>query len=248
MSTPLVSIIMPAYNSQKYISYSIESVLKQNYTNWELLITDDMSSDGTKEVVKSYALRDSRIKLFSTNKNSGAGVARNCSIENAQGRYIAFLDADDQWLPTKLYEQVNFMLSNNYAFTFTSYQKLEGELIKGTVLAPKSVTYRQLISSNVIGCLTAMYDTEAIGKCYMPLIRKRQDMGLWLEILKKVPKAYSLSAVLAIYRVGSGMSQNKLEILKWQWIFYRDVLRLNFFRACYYFSIYSIKGFIKYQK
>ncbi|WP_335923206.1 glycosyltransferase family 2 protein [Shewanella chilikensis] len=244
---PLVSIIMPVYNAEKYIDRAINSVINQSYQNWELLITDDLSNDCSQKIVQEYSKQDNRIKLFVNEENGGAGVARNNSIKHAKGRFIAFLDADDQWLPEKLTKQINFMLINKYAFTFTAYQKLEGEKHKGIVIPPSSTTYKKLLSSNVIGCLTAIYDAEVLGKQYMPLIRKRQDMGLWLKILKEVPKAYSLPTVLALYRVDSGMTQNKLKILKWQWLFYRKVVRLNVFEAIYHFSIYAVKGFMKHS-
>lgn len=244
---PLVSIIMPVYNADKYIGKSICSVINQSYQNWELLITDDLSNDNTQKIVQEYCNKDSRIKLFVNEENGGAGVARNNSIRHAKGRFIAFLDADDQWLSEKLAKQINFMLTNKYAFTFTAYQKLEGEERKGIVTPPSSTTYKKLLSSNVIGCLTAVYDTKILGKQYMPLIRKRQDMGLWLNILKQVPEAYSLPNVLALYRVDSGMTQNKLEVLKWQWLFYRKVVKLNVFEATCHFSIYAVKGFLKHS-
>lgn len=244
---PLVSIIMPAYNAELHIAESIDSVISQTYSNWELLITDDRSTDTTQKIINEYAIQDSRIKLFINDENGGAGIARNNSIKQSVGRFIAFLDADDQWLPEKLTTQISFMLRNNYAFTFTAYQKLEGETLKGTVTPPQFTTYNKLLNSNVIGCLTAVYDTNVLGKHYMPVIRKRQDMGLWLSLLKQVPKSYSLPDVLALYRVDSGMTQNKFKILKWQWLFYRDVLELNIFRATYHFFIYSVKGFLKHS-
>ncbi|MGE6810757.1 glycosyltransferase family 2 protein [Pseudoalteromonas nigrifaciens] len=245
MEQPLVSVIMPAYNAEQHIAQSIESVISQSYANWELLITDDRSTDSTQAIVKAYAVNDPRIKLFINADNGGAGIARNNSIKKAKGRYIAFLDADDQWLPEKLTTQISFMLKNDYAFTFTAYQKIEGNEKKGIVIPPESTSYKKLLSSNVIGCLTAVYDAEKLGKKYMPLIRKRQDMGLWLEILKEIPKAQSISTVLGLYRVDSGMTQNKLAILKWQWLFYRETVRLNLIESIYHFFIYSIKGLFK---
>ncbi|WP_338367074.1 glycosyltransferase family 2 protein [uncultured Pseudoalteromonas sp.] len=247
MQEPLVSVIMPAYNAEIYISESIESVITQSYANWELLITDDHSTDKTQQIINEYATKDPRIKLFINEQNGGAGVARNNSIKQASGRFIAFLDADDKWLPEKLTKQISFMLTNNYAFTFTAYQKLEQGELRGTIKPPVFTTYKKLLSSNVIGCLTAVYDTQVLGKLYMPLIRKRQDMGLWLNILEQVPKAYCLEDVLALYRVDSGMTQNKLEILKWQWLFYRKVKKLSIFKSAYHFVIYSVKGFLKHS-
>ncbi|URQ99014.1 glycosyltransferase [Pseudoalteromonas sp. SCSIO 43095] len=248
MEKPLVSVIMPAYNAEKYIAQSIDSVVKQSYQNWELLITDDRSNDNTQEIVKQYSNQDSRIKLFVNKENGGAGVARNNSIKQAKGRFIAFLDADDQWLPEKLIKQIAIMQKNNYAFTFTAYQKVEGNEKKAIITPPKYTTYRKLLGGNVIGCLTAIYDTEVLGKKYMPLIRKRQDMGLWLNILKDVERAYCLNEALALYRVDSGMTQDKLEILKWQWLFYRKEMKLSVMMTSYYFAIYCYNALLKYLK
>lgn len=245
MEEPLVSIIMPAYNSEMHISESIKSVMQQTYKNWELLITDDRSTDNTQQIVNTFAETDHRIKLFINERNGGAGVARNNSIKQANGRFIAFLDSDDLWQPTKLEKQISFMLKNGYAFTYTAYQKFSQNNLLGVVNPPNYTTYSSLLSSNVIGCLTAVYDAGLLGKNYMPLIRKRQDMGLWLEILKNTEKAFCLNEVLSLYRIDSGMTQNKFKILKWQWRFYRDVVNLNFLSACYYFILYSIKGFVK---
>lgn len=247
MEEPLVSVIMPAYNAERYISESIQSVLAQTYTNWELLITDDLSSDETQSIVKKFASNDPRIKLYVSIENGGAGSARNNSIKHANGRFIAFLDADDQWMPEKLAKQIGFMLNNNYELTFTAYKKLEGGTSKGLVIPPSYTTYKKLLNGNVIGCLTAVYDASKLGKQYMPLIRKRQDMGLWLQILKLTSKAYSLPDALALYRIDSGMTQNKFEILRWQWLFYREVVKLNLFRTVYHFLIYSVKGFLKHS-
>jgi glycosyltransferase involved in cell wall biosynthesis len=244
----LVSIIMPSYNSAITIVESIESVLSQSYKNWELLITDDCSIDSTPDVVKEYQRKDSRIKFFSLEENGGAGRARNNSIKHAKGRFIAFLDSDDLWLPCKLRKQICFMLKHNYAFTYSAYQKFSLESDLGVIRPPVCTTYQKLLYSNVIGCLTVIYDTKYLGKRYMPLIRKRQDMGLWLTILKKIPKAYCLNEVLAKYRVDTGMSQKKITVLRYQWQLYREVIGLSFIRSLFTFAVYAYKGYIKSRK
>ena len=241
----IASIIMPTFNSVKTLLQSIDSIKNQTYANWELLITDDASTDNSTDVINHFVQKDERIKLFTLDKNSGAGAARNHSIKHATGRFIAFLDADDIWLPTKLEKQIKFMLDNKYVLTYGAYQKFDSDGDLGVINPPLEVSYNQLLYSNVIGCLTAIYDTEYIGKQYMPLIRKRQDMGLWLIILKMVPKAYCLNEVLAKYRVDSGMTQNKWAVLKYQWQFYREVVGLNRFKALNVFIIYAIKGYLK---
>ncbi|MEL4429147.1 glycosyltransferase family 2 protein [Shewanella mangrovisoli] len=242
---PLVSIIMPSYNSAKTIAESIDSVISQTYQNWELLITDDVSFDNTRDIVRSYCAKDNRIKLFELDINSGAGASRNNSIENSKGIYIAFLDSDDLWFSDKLSTQISFMKLNNVLLSYSAYQKFSREGDRGVIIPPSSVTYEELLTGNVIGCLTAIYNANVLGKRYMPLIRKRQDMGLWLNILEDIDMAYGISDVLAKYRVDTGMTKNKLNILKWQWAFYREVLGLNFFKTIKCFILYAYKGFLK---
>jgi teichuronic acid biosynthesis glycosyltransferase TuaG len=243
-----VSIIMPSYNAEKTIVQSIQSVLQQNYSNWELLITDDKSTDNTVKIINQFVAKDTRIKLFENEQNLGAGGSRNRSIKESKGRYIAFLDSDDLWLDNKLAIQIDYMQKNDIALSYTWYQKFGDKGDGGFVKPQLTVTYQQLLYSNVIGCLTAVYDTELLGKRYMPLIRKRQDMGLWLDILKDVDMAHGIPDVLAKYRVDSGMTQNKFNVLKWQWRFYRDVVGLTTFKSLPYFIGYAVKGFIKYKK
>lgn len=243
----LVSIIMPTYNSSKTIISSVKSVLAQKYENWELLITDDCSSDNTLDIILNLSKSDERIKVFSLNENSGAGAARNNSIEKSKGRFIAFLDSDDMWCDDKLLRQVDFMLTGHYGLTYTAYSKINSEgQIKKEIRPPSKINYNELLKSNVIGCLTAMYDVSILGKVYMPLIRKRQDMALWLNILKKIDFAYCLNENLAFYREGhSSLSSNKFKVLKSQWSFYRDHLELNYPLAMYYFFNYIYKALIK---
>lgn len=239
----LVSIIMPTYNSEATVQESIASVLAQTYENWELIITDDCSTDRTVDILKN--IEDSRIKVLSLSQNSGAGAARNHSISKATGTFIAFLDSDDLWHPEKLAKQIQFMRDNNHSFTFTSYQKICNGHKAAVVNAPATTTYNSLLYSNTIGCLTAVYNQEDLGKHYMPLIRKRQDMALWLELLKITPKAYSLAEPLAYYRTNTGMTTNKLTVISYQWKFYREIAKLSFTDSLFKMLIYSIRGVIK---
>ncbi|OOE39325.1 glycosyl transferase [Salinivibrio kushneri] len=242
-----VSIITPSYNSIHYISDTIDSIRYQTLTDWEMIIVDDCSSDNSVSVIKSYTEKDSRIKLIQLKENSGAAVARNAGIEAAQGRYIAFLDSDDLWLPDKLEKQLVFMQQDDIAFSFSAYHKIDEEGVDiGTVSVPENVSYHELLKCCVIGCLTAMYDTKKIGKVYMPLIRKRQDFGLWLRILKKCGIAYGIAQPLAKYRVRKdSISSNKLKAALYNWKLYREVENLNLFQALYYFSHYAINGVLR---
>lgn len=223
----LVSIITPSYNSSRFISQTIESILSQTYTNWELLITDDCSTDNTREIVKSYQRKDPRIKFFQLKENSGPGVARNHSIEMAKGRFIAFCDSDDRWYPEKLEKQLAFMQEKNCALSYTSYMVCdENNAIASIVVPFSNVTYTALKRDNGIGCSTVVYDVNKVGKMYFPDIRKRQDWGLWLNILKKVKVAYGMKEPLAVYRIQeTSLSSNKLSLIRYNIAVYRQVLK-----------------------
>lgn len=202
---PLVSIITPAYNSSEFISETISSIIQQTFTDWELLITDDCSTDNTVQVVRTLAEKDSRIKLSRLEQNSGAAVARNEALERASGRYIAFCDSDDLWAPDKLERQLAFMQEKQCGLSFTSYNKADNDgNVYRTVHCPSSISYRQIKRYNSICCLTAMYDTEVVGKVPLPLLRKRQDWALWIKVLEKCAISYGLDEPLGIYRVRRG--------------------------------------------
>lgn len=225
----MVSIITPSYNCAEFIGETIRSIQSQTYKDWELLITDDCSSDNSREVIQKYADEDTRIRLLCLEKNSGAGVARNNSIREAKGRYIAFCDSDDRWYPDKLEKQIRFMQDKDCGLTYTSYDTCDedGHII-GFVECLKYLNYARILRDNGVGCLTAMYDTDKVGKNFMPHIRKRQDWCLWIDIIKRYGKAYGLQEPLALYRVRSGsISSNKVEMLKYNFNVYHDVLKYN---------------------
>lgn len=223
MNNEKVSIITPLYNSELYIAEAIDSVLLQSYTDFEMIIIDDHSKDNSVNIVKSYT--DDRIRLICLNKNSGAGIARNKGLEIANGRYIAFLDSDDLWLPNKLEKQLNFMKSKSIAFCFSSFYLMDS---KGKHLgkyreALEKVDYDKMLKNNYIGCLTAIYDTDTFGKIYMSDHKKRQDWGLWLKLLSKSKWAESIQEPLAYYRLGNkSLSHVKWNLIRPNYIFYRD--------------------------
>lgn len=243
----MVSIITPSYNSSQYISESINSVIGQTYDNWELILVDDYSSDNSVEIAKSFSSLDDRIRVVQLNRNSGAAIARNEGIKIASGRYIAFLDSDDIWLPNKLDQQVNYMQKMNISFSYSAYEKVdEFGVVTGLLRVPEKVGYSDLLKVCSIGCLTAVYDTHVLGKIYMPLIRKRQDLGLWLRVLKKTPYAYATPGVLARYRVRSdSISANKRVAAQYTWKLYREVEGLSFLMSLYYFSHYAVNGLLR---
>lgn len=243
----MVSIITPLHNAEAYISNTIGSVLHQTHQKWELIIVDDMSEDDSVQIVENFSKNEARIKLIRLRENSGAAVARNTAIEAASGRYIAFLDSDDVWLPEKLECQLAFMQQNNYPFSFSAYERIdENDESLGLVGVPEKVSYKQLLKTSVIGCLTAMYDTVYFGKVMMPLIRKRQDYGLWLKLLKQTDFAYGLQTPLGQYRVRrDSISANKLNTSTYNWRIYRQVEKLSFLASCYYFSHYAVRGLLR---
>lgn len=226
MEISLVSIIMPNYNSEHYIAGTIESIINQTYSNWELLITDDCSSDNSTNIIESYCAKDSRIKLFKLENNSGAGVARNNSIKQANGKFIAFCDSDDRWFPNKLELQLDFMMKHGYAFSFTACNLYDGNgNLYGHQSVPKKVTYCSMLRNCAVPSSTAMYDASILGKMYMPKIRKRQDWGLWLDIVKKCGAGYGLNETLMNYLMrNDSISANKLSLLKYNYNVYHEHL------------------------
>ncbi|MED4127779.1 MULTISPECIES: glycosyltransferase family 2 protein [Shouchella] len=245
MKEPLVSIITPVYNCERYLADTIESILSQTYENWELLLINDASQDGSSEIAKHYQSKDHRIHLFHLSSNSGAAVARNLGLTRATGKYVAFLDGDDLWKPQKLARQVHFMEKNNYLFTFTSYRIMreDGRERHKVVPAPKQVSYDKLLSNTIIGCLTVMINQEALGKLQMPTIRTRQDLMLWLAILKKGHIAYGMNEELAAYRkVGGSISSNKWKAAKQNWHIYRKHEALPLLKCCFIFCSYAWNG------
>lgn len=220
---PETSIIMPAYNSAPFIREAIDSVLAQTYTKWELVIVDDASTDDTAQVVMSY--HDERIRYKRNGQNMGAALTRNKAIAMAQGRYIAFLDADDLWLPEKLEKQIAFMQSKHIAISYTPYYILSEGDNTPIRSCPASLNYRQLTRWNRIGCLTVVYDREQIGDITLPDIRKRNDYALWLTITRKGFTAYRYNEPLARYRSHNGLTKgNKLAFLKYHYLLFRQVL------------------------
>ena len=244
----LVSIIMPSYNAARFIGESINSVLLQTYSNWELLIVDDCSKDNSVEVVRKFANIDKRVVLFSLEKNVGAAAARNVAIEHAQGQYIAFLDSDDVWDEYKLEKQLAFMKQYSYAYTFSNYYVMEenGKKTENIVKVPSSLSYHQYLRNTIIGCLTVIIDRQQTGDFKMPLIKSSHDMALWLLIMKRGFKAYGLKDVLAGYRlVSTSNTAKKWKAAKDVWKVYREIEGLSVLYAAYCFCGYAINAVLK---
>ena len=219
----LVSIIMPSYNTGKFIAESIRSVQAQTYGNWELLIVDDCSKDNTDEVVKPF-LDDSRIIYIKNDKNSGAAVSRNRALREAKGRWIAFLDSDDLWTAEKLEKQIAFMQQNNYHFVYANYSEIdENSAPKGVhVTGPKRITRLGMYAYCWPGCLTVMYDASVVGLVQIADIKKNNDYAMWLKVSRKAD-CYLLDENLASYRKRSGSISNHsyTALVKWHYRLFR---------------------------
>ncbi len=224
----LVSIVMPSYNTAKFIEASIKSVLEQTYTNWELLIVDDCSTDNSDSVVKPY-LKDKRIKYFKNVKNSGAAISRNKALREAKGRWIAFLDSDDIWISEKLEKQIKFMKENHYSFTCTDYKiQLNGEWLPYIYTSPNHVTKRKLYNYCYFSTITVMYDRNVVGLVQIKDIRKNNDYALWLKVIEKAD-CYRMPECMSFYikHEGSISSGKKWKLIKYHYILWRDVCEKN---------------------
>lgn len=247
MNDEKVSIIIPVYNCEKLIGKTIECVLEQTYQNWEMLLVDDCSIDNSAKIIQKYVEKDNRIKYIKLNNNSGAAVARNKALNEASGRFIAYLDADDLWKKEKLEKQVKFMLDNNYAFTCTDYEKIaeDGTSLNKIVKIPKKVNYNLFLRNTIIQTVGVMVDTKLTGKelLQMPLIRRRQDAATWCQLLKNGFDCYECPETLSFYRVVSNsLSSNKLKAIKMNWYWYRKIEKLPLWKACFCFIGYAFNA------
>ena len=246
----LVSIITPSYNSAKYIAETIQSVQNQTYENWEMIIVDDCSSDDTEDIIKKIQQTDFRIHFFKLDQNSGSGVARNKGIEHASGDYMTFIDSDDIWFTDFIKNSIEAIQISKTPFVFSSYRRSNEnlEFVYSDFIVPQKVTYSDVLKSNSISCLTAFVDIKRLGKKYMPKIRKRQDMGLWLQYLKEIPFAFGIQEPQAVYRIRkNSLSRSKSNLLKYQWKFYREVEKLSIFQSAYYMLHWMYRGYMKYR-
>ena len=218
----LVSIIMPSYNTAKYIGESIDSILAQTYTNWELIIVDDCSTDNTDEIMEKY-LVDERIRYLKNERNSGAAISRNYALREARGRWVAFLDSDDTWLPEKLERQIAFMEENDYKFTYTDYKiQLNGEWLPYVYYGPNKVTKRKMKDYCYFSTITVIYDREYVGLIQIEPVRKNNDYAMWLRIIEKTP-CYRFPECLSNYikHEGSISSGSKWKLIKHHYIMWR---------------------------
>lgn len=258
MQDGLVSIIVPVYNAGSYIEETIQMVEKQTFPNWELILVDDSSSDNSRQLIEAYlqkraarnnSAQQQRIHLIVKEQNEGAAMARNTGMEAAEGRYIAFLDADDIWMSDKLQKEMDFLREKQAAFVFSAYE-FGDENAKGTgriVHVPKTLTYRKALSRTVIFTTTVVLDREKIPAelLFMPVV-KSEDTAFWWKLLKNNVTAYGLDEVLAIYRrPAKSLSSNKLEAIKRIWYLYRVQEGLSLIASAYYFVFWAFRATLR---
>ena len=248
-NSQLVSVIMPLYNSERYVAAAIESVLAQTYTNWELLVVNDGSTDRSVEIVTEYTQKDSRIHLLNNEHPNGMPSApRNLGISKARGRYIAFLDSDDLWFSHKLTQQLPFFQDERVGVVYGDYEKMDenGRRNGRVVLAPMHATYKSLLAGNVIANLTGIYDSAKVGKVMIQHMH-HEDYVMWLTILKQGFVAQNTGTIVGAYRIRrSSMSAQKMQAATWQWDVYRKSEHLSLLRSLYYMTCYAVKATAKY--
>ncbi|KQR93833.1 glycosyl transferase family 2 [Chryseobacterium sp. Leaf180] len=246
---PEVSIITPCYNSSRFLAETIRSVESQTFTDWEWLVTDDCSKDNSVEIFQS--LNNPKIKIFKTEKNGGAGYARNISLKHASGRFITFLDADDFWEATFLEEMISFMKKENAEIAYSNYARCDENLLSKIedFKADTVVTFKNLLKTCRLSLLSSMYDSSRVGKEYFPEGSKREDHVMWLNLLKKIPLAKPLPKTLAKYRMHSAsISRKKQYIVKDQYLVYKDYMKFSTAKSLYYTANWALNGFLKYSK
>lgn len=236
-----VSIVMPVYNSAKYLSAAIESVRHQTFTFWELIIVDDHSTDNSPDIIERYAQKDVRIIPIYLPSNNGAATARNAGIACRRGRYLAFLDSDDIWSKNKLEIQLAFMKENDYIFTYTSYDliNLNGDRMNIEVTVPSRLSYNEALTKTAISTITVCLDMKQITDIRMPMLKGAEDTGTWLCLLKNIDFAYGINRNLASYRqVPTSLSHNLYERINRHWRLYRRVEGFSITKSLYLYIHY----------
>lgn len=246
MKNDLVSIIVPVYNAGKFILDTIETVKKQTYQNWELILVDDKSSDDSMKIIKKNVKSDKRIKIIELKNNSGAAYARNIGIDYSNGEYLCFLDADDLWDECKLQKQVEFIKMKNAEFIYSSYEFADENGIPNgkVVVVPKEIDYKGALKNTTIWTCTVMFNMNLLSKddIKMPNVYS-EDTACWWKVLKKIKCAFGMQDVLAYYRRSAGtLSSNKFIAIKRIWNLYRNVEKLSFLNSCICFFYYAINA------
>lgn len=248
MNDSLVSVITPLHNCEKYITETINSIQSQSYENWEMIIIDDCSDDKSVCIVEAFMSKDKRIRLFRNHKNYGSAITRNIGLKKANGRFIAFCDSDDVWLPSKLELQTNFMLKYKVAISFTEYDVFSEDLKQKfySIKVPNTIDYNGYLKNTIIGMSTSMIDRNLVEPFTFHNIRTRQDTYLWISLLKRGHVANGLNEKLVKYRIRKeSISANKIQAAKRVWFLYYNLEKLGIFKSAYYFTFYAFNAIKK---
>lgn len=251
MSSVAVSVITGAYNCSAYISEAYESLCQQTFSDWEWVVVDDASTDGTLVLLEDMARNDARVRVFTNLQNLGAAGSRNRALLEASAQYLAFLDADDKWLPKKLTEQLEFMRSTSAAASFTAYRVISsdgtstGKVID--VTPRQKISYEQALRKRAtIGCSTVMLAKSAVKDQWMPDLRTGQDYAYWLKLMRSGIVFHHLAVTLTEYRITpQSISRNKVRKAMRQWEIYRNIEGLNFLYAAWNFCFYAVRAVIR---
>ncbi|SDG39479.1 Glycosyltransferase involved in cell wall bisynthesis [Pedobacter terrae] len=244
---PLVSIVTPCYNSAAFITETLDAVVAQRYTNWELIVVDDRSADETCDIVEAFASRHPRVRLVALKENGGVSNARNIGLAEAKGKYIAFLDSDDIWLEDKLSRQVSYMEKELLPLTFCAYNRIDeqGKIISGQIPVPRTVNYNALLAHNVVIFSTSMMLKSAIGDIKFSRAG-HEDWIFLLQLLKKCGQGYGINQPLVYYRVRqNSVSSNKLKAIGYTWKIFRESEGINFFRSAILLGRYAVSASLK---
>lgn len=251
MTGPLISVLMPSYNAEKYIEAAIQSVVNQTVTDWELIIIDDQSQDASCEIIERFCAEDSRIRLYKNERNMGAAKSRNRGLDLCRGQYVALLDSDDVWYPEKLAKQLELVKKVDADIVYCSYAIIDEEGNKKCpdFIVPEHTTAKSTLSKSVISCSTALLSKRTVLKYRFPTGYYHEDLAFWLQMLSDGVKAAGVTEVLAEYRVRSySRASNKVTVAKGRWQIYRRMMKMSAMESAYHFIRYALIGLKKYRK
>lgn len=246
---PLVSIITPCHNAARFLPETIACILSQTEQDWEWIICDDASTDGSPEILSQ--IRDSRIRVILKKENGGAGDARNTALAQATGRYITFIDADDWWAPDFLAEMTGFMLQTGAELAYSNYARCNEDMepVIADFQADVPVTFHNLLRTCRLSLLSSMYDSRRIGKVFFPVGTRREDHVMWLNVLQKIPQGLPLPKTMAKYRMhAQSVSRKKGTVVYDQYLVYREHMKYNLLKSGWYTALWAANGFRKYSK
>ena len=242
LARPTVSVVIPVFNAEDTLKTTLDSIIHQSFTDFEIIAIDDCSQDNSSNILTHYASSNSKLKVIRNIDNVGAAISRNIGINASNGKYIAFIDSDDIWYEQKLEYQVSFMEQTKYPISYTSYTMINHDNSKREVYIPSQIDYRSLLKSCFIGFLTSALNVDILGKRYFRKLRRREDYVFWLDILREGYLAGGINKNLAIYNQNNHIS-NKLNLAKHQWYVYKDIIGMPYTKSLYYFFNYCFYGF-----